>query len=82
MNLLFPECQHNMRTQARLRAVRGPEELPAAVWDLLRGLSVAEQQRLLETEPLSARLEATLAALQASLELMSASGPARQHVLH
>lgn len=60
---LFPACVHARRAVERLTKRGGPGHLPGAVGDLLLHLSMAERQRLLELEPLGARLEATLASL-------------------
>lgn len=59
-NELFPCCWHALRAMERLGEVRDPALIPGAVIDLLLALSSQERQRLLETEPLSTRLEAAL----------------------
>ena len=56
----LPHCQHVRRALASAEGARGPEDFPGAVYDLLLHLGVSERQRLLEMEPLSVRLEATL----------------------
>lgn len=66
-NALFPRCAHATQAVARVRDVRRLEDLPGAVYDLLLHLGVADRQRLLETEPLSARLEATYREIHARL---------------
>lgn len=59
-NELFPCCWHTLRAMERLDEVRDPALIPGAVIDLLLALAPQERQRLLETEPLGARLEAVL----------------------
>jgi Lon protease-like protein len=62
-----PDCVHTGTAMERLAESASPTYLPGAVAGLLRNLPTRARQRLLETEPLSARLEATLAALHARL---------------
>lgn len=69
----FPRCQHVGQVAERLAAGVAPAELAGVVAPLLGHLSVAERQRLLELEPLSARLGAALEALVARLHRASAS---------
>ncbi|MGZ3442314.1 MAG: LON peptidase substrate-binding domain-containing protein [Polyangia bacterium] len=74
---LFPDCVHARRAVERLTKRGGPGHLPGAIGDLLLHLSVPERQRLLELEPLGARLEATLASLHAR-----ATRPSARERLH
>jgi ATP-dependent Lon protease len=67
LNRIFPNCEHTLRAVARLRDLGSPDELPGAVIDLLQHLPTPERQRLLETDPLSARLEATIILLRRRL---------------
>ena len=68
-NHLFPSCAHIHRAVTRLREGPLPTENTGAVCDLLFHLSVANRQRLLETEPLSARLAGTLDSLHSRLAI-------------
>ncbi len=65
MNARFPDCMHTQRALARLREVRLPHEIGGAVSSLLLHVPIADLQRVLETEPLSARLEAVVGHLHA-----------------
>ena len=67
MNERFPECVHVQRVMGRLREARLPEQRGGAVAGLLLQAPIADLQEVLETEPLSARLEAVLGHLHAFL---------------
>ena len=69
MCALFPECRHAKRALAAAYEAGGPDAFPGAVIDLLQHLQVRDLQRLLELPSLGARLEATLAELDARLAL-------------
>jgi ATP-dependent Lon protease len=75
LNRLFPRCEHTQRAVAQVRDAGAPDELPGAVIDLLGHLPIEERQRLLETEPLSARLEATLELLRRRLAMGGEASP-------
>jgi ATP-dependent Lon protease len=62
-----PGCVHAQRALARLAECTEPAELPGATADLLVHLPAHDRQAILETDRLSSRLEATLAALYARL---------------
>jgi Lon protease-like protein len=66
-----PDCAHTRTAMERLAESASPTHLPGAVAGLLRTLPTRDRQQLLETEPLAARLEATLAALHARLVHLS-----------
>ncbi len=82
MNELFPRCMHTQRALHTVGDARLPEDFPGAVYDLLLHLRVPDRQRLLEVEPLSARLEASLAEIQARLALHKAARKSRHAHLH
>lgn len=60
---LFPRCRHTTTTLARVRDGVRPSDLPGVVQDLLLALPIDDRQALLETDPLSTRLDRTLGAL-------------------
>lgn len=66
-----PSCVHTRSAMERLAESAAPTHLPGAVADLLRHLPTESRQRLLETEPLTVRLEATLAALHSRMVRLS-----------
>jgi Lon protease-like protein len=70
-----PRCVHTRRAVERLAEVVAPAELPGAASELLFHLPARARQCLLETEPLSARLEMTVAALHERLAQMAARRP-------
>jgi Lon protease-like protein len=82
MNRRFPECVHTQRSLARIRQVHLPAEYCGAVGELLLHLPLEEQQRLLETEPLSARLEAVLGHLHAFVGHVAGDALPRQELVH
>ena len=65
MNERFPDCMHTQQAATRVREVRLPHEIGGAVASLLLHVPIADLQRVLETEPLSARLEAVVGHLHA-----------------
>ncbi len=77
MNRLFPRCRYTTRANEYGRMVNAPEDLLGAIIDLLFYLPVAERQRLLEMDPLSARLEWALHEFQKQLDRCITSPPKR-----
>ncbi len=82
MHEALPRCEHVRRALAATHLVRGPQDFPGAVYELLLHLGVEDRQRLLETEPLSARLEATLREIHAHPVLHEKAIERRQASLH
>ena len=68
---LLPSCVHIKRAVNRLHRSPSPSEYTGAVCDLLFNLPVSDRQLLLETEPLSARLAATLDRLHRQFDFVS-----------
>lgn len=72
---LFPGCAHTRRASERLASTHSPDEIVGAVGGLLLHLPTVERQRLLELEPLGARLEEVLLALHERLARTTPSNP-------
>jgi hypothetical protein len=67
MSHCFPGCRHTREALSRASDVESPDQFPGAVSGLLRHLPVEAQQRLLESEPLTTRLEGALGEIHAYL---------------